>query len=83
VRRSLHRLCSKSSAAALQREAHYGLAQRLYEGVELGSEGLVGLITYSAPIRRAFPTMRLKDVREFIAGDRFGPEYLPPAPNIL
>src|SRR5260370_17769615 len=24
----------------------------------------------------------LKDVRDFIAGDRFGPAYLPPAPNV-
>ena len=34
------------------------IAQRLYEGVELGEEGLVGLITICVRIRRGFPTMR-------------------------
>src|SRR5207248_104501 len=59
-----------------------GLAQRLYEGVELGSEGLVGLITYMRTDSTRVSDDALKDVREFIAGERFGPAYLPPAPNI-
>src|SRR5579872_4362266 len=59
-----------------------GLAQRLYEGVELGAEGLVGLITYMRTDSTRISDDALKDVRDFIAGDRFGPAYLPPAPNI-
>src|SRR5258705_5230546 len=59
-----------------------GLAQRLYEGVELGSEGLVGLITYMRTDSTRVSDDALKDVRDFIAGERFGPEYLPPAPNV-
>src|SRR4051812_18921903 len=58
------------------------LAQRLYEGVELGSEGLVGLITYMRTDSTRVSDDALKDVREFIAGERFGPAYLPASPNI-
>ena len=58
------------------------LAQRLYEGVELGKEGLVGLITYMRTDSTRVSDDALKDVREFIAGERFGPAYLPPSPNI-
>jgi DNA topoisomerase-1 len=59
-----------------------GLAQRLYEGVEIGSEGLVGLITYMRTDSTRVSDDALKDVREFIAGERFGPAYLPPTPNV-
>ena len=59
-----------------------GLAQRLYEGVEIGSEGLVGLITYMRTDSTRISDDALKDVREFIAGERFGPAYLPSAPNV-
>src|SRR5207248_5325983 len=59
-----------------------GLAQRLYEGVELGSEGLVGLITYMRTDSTRISDDAIKEVRDFIAGERFGPAYLPPAPNI-
>ena len=58
------------------------LAQRLYEGVELGKEGLVGLITYMRTDSTRISEDALKEVREFIAGERFGPAYLPPAANI-
>jgi len=47
-----------------------------------GQRGLVGLITYMRTDSTRVSDDALKDVREFIAGDRFGPEYLPPAPNI-
>src|SRR5262245_27150249 len=59
-----------------------GLAQRLYEGVELGKEGLVGLITYMRTDSTRVSDDALKDVREFIGGERFGPVYLPPAPHV-
>jgi len=58
------------------------LAQRLYEGVEVGKEGLVGLITYMRTDSTRVSDDALKDVREFIAGERFGPAYLPGSPNV-
>src|SRR5213076_3396298 len=58
------------------------LAQRLYEGVELGKEGLIGLITYMRTDSTRVSDDALKDVREFIAGERFGPAYVPPSPVV-
>jgi DNA topoisomerase-1 len=58
-----------------------GLAQRLYEGVELGSEGLTGLITYMRTDSTRVAEEALTEVREYITG-KFGPEYLPPSANI-
>src|SRR5207245_11616683 len=58
------------------------LAQRLYEGVELGKEGLIGLIAYMRTDSTRVSDDALKDVREFISGERFGPAYLPAAPNV-
>jgi DNA topoisomerase-1 len=58
------------------------LAQRLYEGVELGKEGLVGLITYMRTDSTRVSDDALKEVRDFISGERFGPAYVPQAPNI-
>src|SRR5204863_6317155 len=59
-----------------------GLAQRLYEGVELGEEGLVGLITYMRTDSTRVSEDALAEVREFIAGERFGPAYLPATANV-
>ncbi len=58
-----------------------GLAQRLYEGIELGTEGLTGLITYMRTDSTRVSDEALGEVREYIGG-KFGPEYLPPAPVI-
>jgi DNA topoisomerase-1 len=58
------------------------LAQRLYEGIELGKQGLVGLITYMRTDSTRGSDDALKDVRDFIRGERFGPAYLPPSPNV-
>src|SRR5207247_20347 len=44
-------------------------------------EGLVGLITYMRTDSTRVSDDAIKEVREFIAGERFGPAYLPPAPN--
>jgi DNA topoisomerase I len=57
------------------------LAQRLYEGIELGKEGAVGLITYMRTDSTRVSEDALRDVREFVAV-KFGPEYLPESPNI-
>ncbi|MFB3778314.1 MAG: type I DNA topoisomerase [Bryobacteraceae bacterium] len=56
------------------------LAQRLYEGVELGKEGSVGLITYMRTDSTRVASEALGEVRQLIH-DRFGPQYLPPSPN--
>jgi len=56
------------------------IAQRLYEGVELGEEGLIGLITYMRTDSTRVSNEALAEVREMIARD-FGPQYLPEQPN--
>lgn len=52
------------------------LAQKLYEGVELGSEGSVGLITYMRTDSTRISDAAMQEVRDFI-GEQFGPNYLP------
>jgi DNA topoisomerase-1 len=56
------------------------LAQRLYEGVELGKEGSVGLITYMRTDSTRVSDDALREVRSFI-GERYGERYLPETPN--
>ena len=57
-----------------------GIAQRLYEGVELGPEGLVALITYMRTDSVHVSNDALAQVREMIP-ERFGSNYLPEKPN--
>src|SRR6266567_4501524 len=57
------------------------IAQRLYEGVELGDEGSVGLITYMRTDSVRVSDDALVEVREAIAAS-FGKEFLPEAPNV-
>src|SRR5450755_3254355 len=56
------------------------IAQRLYEGVELGEEGLVGLITYMRTDSTRVSNDALAEVREYIKS-QYGGEYLPESPN--
>jgi DNA topoisomerase-1 len=56
------------------------LAQRLYEGVELGQEGSVALITYMRTDSVRVSNDALGQVRELI-GSKFGAPYLPEKPN--
>ena len=56
------------------------IAQRLYEGVELGEEGLVGLITYMRTDSTRVSNEALAEVREYIK-NQYGEQYLPQAPN--
>jgi DNA topoisomerase-1 len=56
------------------------IAQRLYEGVELGEEGSVGLVTYMRTDSTRVAPEAIQEVREYI-GKEYGPPYLPPAPN--
>jgi DNA topoisomerase-1 len=55
-------------------------AQRLYEGIELGSEGAVGLITYMRTDSTRVSDAALAEVRGFI-GSTYGEKYLPAKPN--
>ena len=56
------------------------IAQRLYEGVELGEEGSVGLITYMRTDSTRVSNEALSEVREFIKS-QYGEQYLPGSPN--
>ncbi len=56
------------------------IAQRLYEGIELGEEGPVGLITYMRTDSTRVSDEALKEVREFIS-QIYGENYLPSKPN--
>jgi len=52
-----------------------GVAQRLYEGVEIGNEGTVGLITYMRTDSIRVSPDAVIEAREYIA--KLGPKYLP------
>src|SRR6201986_1014054 len=52
------------------------VAQKLYEGVELGSEGSVGLITYMRTDSTRVSDAALAEARDFIT-TQYGPAYLP------
>ena len=58
-----------------------GLAQRLYEGIELGKEGSVGLISYMRTDSTRVSNDALDEVRKLI-GDRYGAPFVPSKPNI-
>jgi len=57
------------------------VAQQLYEGVELGGEGSVALITYMRTDSTRVSDDAVGAVREHI-GTAFGPDYLPEEPNV-
>ena len=57
------------------------LAQQLYEGIEIGSEGATGLITYMRTDSPRLSQEAMEDARSVIR-DRFGTEYLPATPNV-
>ncbi len=57
------------------------IAQKLYEGIELGSEGAVGLITYMRTDSTRVSDAALAEVRYFV-GNEYGETYLPGKPNV-
>jgi DNA topoisomerase-1 len=57
------------------------LAQQLYEGIEIGTEGATGLITYMRTDSPRISQEAMSDAREVIS-ERFGQEYLPGTPNV-
>lgn len=78
--------------STLQQEAsrHYGfsvsrtmsIAQELYEGVDLGSEGAEGLITYMRTDSVNIVPEAIQAVREYIFKD-FGKEFVPEQPRLF
>jgi DNA topoisomerase-1 len=79
------------STSKLQQEAYSRLgfsaantmriAQRLYEGVELGDEGSVGLITYMRTDSVNIAVSAQEEAARYIA-EKFGKEYLPEKPPV-
>ena len=59
-----------------------GLAQRLYEGIELGAEGPTGLITYMRTDSTRISDDAVAAVRTLIAS-RFSPAHLSAEPNVF
>ncbi len=56
------------------------IAQKLYEGLEIGNEGRVGLITYMRTDSTRLSKEIVDDARSYI-NERFGKDYTPDAPN--
>jgi DNA topoisomerase-1 len=56
------------------------IAQQLYEGLPLGEEGSVGLITYMRTDSTHVAVSAITEAREFI-GQKYGARYLPPKPR--
>ena len=56
------------------------VAQKLYEGIELGKEGSVGLITYMRTDSYRIAEEALKDVRDYIK-ENYSSDYLPHKPH--
>ena len=57
------------------------IAQQLYEGVDLGSQGSVGLITYMRTDSTQVAASAVAEVREYI-GARYGKDHLPDKPRV-
>ena len=57
-----------------------GVAQRLYEGIDVGAEGTVGLITYMRTDSPRVAPEAIAGAREWI-GKQLGAKYLPATPN--
>lgn len=58
-----------------------GVAQRLYEGVAIGAEGPVGLITYMRTDSPRVAPEAIEGAREWI-GKQLGAQYLPETQNV-
>ncbi len=77
--------------STLQREASnklgYGvsktmqIAQKLYEGIEIGSEGPIGLITYMRTDSTRISDDAQAEAKEYITKN-FGEKYYPSTPNV-
>ena len=56
------------------------IAQQLYEGVDIGDEGAVGLITYMRTDSLRISNEAMQDAKNYITST-FGKEYCPETPN--
>ena len=59
-----------------------GVAQRLYEGIEIGAEGTTGLITYMRTDSPRVSPEAITGARAWI-GKELGSKYLPDSPNVF
>ncbi|CAM4278731.1 DNA topoisomerase-1 [Paenibacillus endophyticus] len=57
------------------------VAQQLYEGVELGKEGTVGLITYMRTDSTRISPIAQEEAKEFIT-EKYGASYVPEQPRV-
>jgi DNA topoisomerase I len=58
-----------------------GVAQRLYEGIDLGAEGTTGLITYMRTDSPRVAPDAIVTARDWVA-KQLGAKYLPESPNV-
>jgi DNA topoisomerase-1 len=58
-----------------------GVAQRLYEGIDLGAEGTTGLITYMRTDSPRVAPDAIVTARDWV-GKQLGAKYLPESPNV-
>src|SRR2546422_10491311 len=57
------------------------LAQQLYEGMDIGKEGPLGLITYMRTDSTRIAREAAEEARQVIR-ERFGAQYIPSTPNV-
>lgn len=57
------------------------VAQQLYEGVDIGREGTVGLITYMRTDSTRISPVAQQEAREWI-GNKYGEKYVPKTPRV-
>jgi DNA topoisomerase-1 len=57
------------------------IAQQLYEGVDLGKEGTVGLITYMRTDSTRISPVAQEEAKEFIVG-KYGEKFFPETPRV-
>jgi len=69
-----------SKALRFRAKQTMGIAQKLYEGIDLGKDGTVGLITYMRTDSTRISEDILVETREFIK-NYFGENYLPSTAN--
>lgn len=57
------------------------VAQQLYEGIDLGKEGTVGLITYMRTDSTRISPVAQEEAKEYITG-KYGEKYFPETPRV-
>ncbi|MDK2822124.1 MAG: topoisomerase [Clostridia bacterium] len=80
------------TTSSLQQEAYRKLnftakktmriAQQLYEGIDIGNEGTVGLVTYIRTDSTRISEVAQEEARKYVLG-KFGKNYLPEKPRIF